>query len=454
MEYEIGKTYRMEITGLSQDGAGVGRLEGLAVFVPKALPGEEVEVELTELKSNYALAKLINLLRPAAARVQPPCSHYHHCGGCQLQHLDYGKQLEQKTQMVWDALTRIGKLKDFVLRPTLGMEDPWHYRNKAQFHAGMLEGKIKLGYYQPGTHQLVPVDNCLLLPEEFARIKTGLEQIFDRWGLTAYNAKTGQGALKHVILKRSRAAGEIMVIIVTAPTAQLKDAKGLGQEILETFPSVVSVVQNINSSHKHNLGQKFIPLARVERIREKLGELEFLISAPAFFQVNPVQTEILYNQVLAYAELQGGEIAFDLYCGIGTISLFLAQKAGFVYGIEEVAGAVADAKINAALNNLTNVDFRAGKVEKLLPKLAKEGIKPELIVLDPPRQGCQKQVLQAAADLKPQKIIYVSCNPSTLARDLHYLAELGYETREVQPVDMFPQTTHVETIARIQRKDF
>ncbi|WP_227764980.1 23S rRNA (uracil(1939)-C(5))-methyltransferase RlmD [Zhaonella formicivorans] len=451
MKPQVGGTYQIEIAGLSHEGAGVGRLEGLAVFIPGALPGELVEAKLTRLKSKFASAELLKVLKPSASRVEPACSHYAGCGGCQLQHLEYPEQLKQKTRRVRETLIRIGKLQDFKLHETLGMSEPWYYRNKAQLHAGLVEGKLKLGYYSPGTHELVPLQECSLLPPVFVALISGLEKLFNQWRLVPFNRKTGEGTLKHVILKRSRATGEVMVILVTAGTV-LPDGEAMAQEILKGFPQIVSVVQNINPGYKQVLGTDFRLLVGAERIKESLGNLEFLISAASFFQVNPEQTEVLYNKALEYAELSGTETVLDLYCGTGTISLFLARKARMVYGIEEVEPAIEDARQNAEQNGITNVEFQAGTVETVLPRLAAKGIKPEVIVLDPPRQGCDRTVLEAASSLKPRRMVYVSCDPGTLARDLGILSNLDYQTTEVQPVDMFPQTYHVECVVSLKRK--
>ena len=450
MSLRSGNKYTLEITGLTHEGAGVGRLEGTVVFVEGALPGENVEVVLEKVKKKYATGRLDKIVTPSTSRVDPACSLYETCGGCQLQHLDYAKQLEAKTQRVGETLKRIGKLEDFVLKPIISMQNPWHYRNKAQLHAGLYEGKVRLGYYKPGSWDLVPISDCRLLPQDFSPVIRKLEELLNAAFIKAYDRRSKQGYLKHVVIKKSFASGEIMVVFVTSNKLTEK-LSNIACQLREEFPSIVSVIHSVNASDKTNLGTNFTLIKGKNTIREKLEGITFSISAPAFFQVNVKQMEVLYQQSVNFASLKGTETVIDLYCGTGTISLFLAKQAGYVHGIEEIEMAVEDARLNAQLNRITNVEFHAGKVEIVLPELLEKGVRADVIVLDPPRQGCERKVLEAAVAMNPRRMVYVSCDPATLARDLGILQEQGYKTLEVQPVDMFPQTSHVETVVLITR---
>lgn len=446
-----GERHIVEIVDFAHDGAGVGRLDGLAVFVPGALPGEEVEIEITAVKRSYAVARLVSVRQAGEARVESRCAAYGHCGGCQLQHLSYARQLEFKRNVVERALARLGKLPGVPVHPVLGMAEPWHYRNKAQLHAGLVEGRLRLGYYQPGSHTLVPLADCPLLPPPFTALVKTLEQVLPEFGVKPYDAKEHKGQLKHLVIKRSHAFGEMMVIFVTV-SDRWPGKEQLVQTLQDRCPEVVSWVHNVNPGRKQILGPKFKLIAGQDRIRERLGSLTFLLSPPAFFQVNSQQAAVLYEKAVEYAGLSGRETVFDLYCGTGTLSLFLAQKAAYVYGVEAVPEAIEDAKANASHNGIGNVQFLAGEVERVLPRLAARNIKPDVVVLDPPRQGATPPVLQAIAELSPRSLVYVSCDPATLARDLGQLQEQGYRALEVQPVDMFPQTHHVETVVLLSHQ--
>ncbi|MDS1028957.1 23S rRNA (uracil(1939)-C(5))-methyltransferase RlmD [Bacillota bacterium LX-D] len=452
MRPQVGEIHTLEITGLSHEGAGVGRIEGLAVFIPGALPGETVRIKLTKVKSKFGQGEIVQIIQTSPLRSQPNCSSYDACGGCQLQHLIYEQQLIEKAKRVRDALQRIGKLDSFILKPTLGMEEPWYYRNKAQLHVGLVDGRIRLGYFRPGSHDLIPIEQCKLLPEEFMEVIKYLEDLFVKAGLKVTYGIDDKNNLKHVIIKRSFATGKMMIILVTSNEA-FPLGKKLAEQLLMDMKNVVTVVHNINKNDKRILGDKFILLGGEEQLEENLCGLKIKLSPAAFLQVNPRQTEVLYRKVLDYAALKGKEAVFDLYCGVGVLSLLLAQQGKGVYAIEEIEEAIEDAKENALLNGIANVEFLAGKVEEVLPMLKDKGINPNVIVLDPPRQGCDKTVLETAAVLKPEQIIYVSCDPGTLARDLGLLDKLGYSTKEVQPVDMFPQTGHVECVVLMSRSE-
>ncbi|MDK2893896.1 MAG: rRNA (uracil1939-C5)-methyltransferase [Moorella sp. (in: firmicutes)] len=425
---------KVDITGLTHEGAGVGRLQdGLAVFVPGALPGERVKIELVARKKNYALARLLEIEKASPDRVLPPCPEAHHCGGCHLQHLDYRAQLLWKRRLVVEALQRLGGLRDIRVLPVVGMANPWGYRNKVRLHVA----RGRLGFYRPGSHEVVPSSHCPLLPagllelaREMARLLPGLAP-----------------GLKHVTLRQGRATGELLVALEVE--AGWPGGKELAVKLAGRFLELVGVVA-LPFNNSREAVEETILYGR-DYLEERLGELRFHISATTFFQVNTVQAETLYNQAAAFTSLQGGEEVLDAYCGSGAIALWLSRQAGRVTGVEVVAEAIAYARRNAALNNITNTRFRAGAAEVVLPRLAGAGYRPEVVILDPPRAGCDRRVLAAVAVMAPRRVVYVSCNPATLARDLAYLREAGFTPGPVQPVDMFPHTHHVECCALLIR---
>lgn len=449
---QTGRTYTFAIEGIGHSGEGVGRCEGFTVFVPHALPGEMAQVEITEVRTNFARGRLHQVITANSQRVTPPCPVYEQCGGCQLQHLSYAGQLATKQQAVRDALDRIGKLTEVTVKPILGMQHPWRYRNKAQFPVGQQGEKVVIGCYASGSHTIVPTTECLIQQSMNDRLMSAVSQIATELGVTPYDETTGQGILRHVMGRVGIATGEVMAVVVTTQ----KDFPGnneLVRRLKESLPDLISIQQNINSAKTNViLGRETIIRWGAPFIQDRIGRFVFQISAESFFQVNSLQTQVLYEQAVQAAGLVGGEMVFDLYSGTGTISLFLAQKAGQVYGIEYSSVAVKDAEKNAQVNDVKNVRFFAGDVADKIIDLRDKGIVPDVIVLDPPRAGCAESVLRTAAAMGPRRMVYVSCNPATLARDLAILVEHGYVIGDVQPVDMFPQTYHVECIAVIERK--
>jgi 23S rRNA (uracil1939-C5)-methyltransferase len=447
-----GEAVSIAITGLGHSGEGVGRIENYTVFVPGALPEETVVVEIKEVKKNYGKAKLLQVLTPSPDRITPPCAIYQECGGCQLQHLNYNAQMEKKRDTVVAAAQRIGKLGELMIHPTLPALNPWHYRNKMQLPLGCAADKFVVGCYAQGSHKIVPMDTCLIQHDLNNQIATVLPKIMDELGLSVYNAVSHQGVLRYVMGRVGTATGEVMIVLVTA-TDHLPQQEKLVAKVREQIPTVTSLIHNINKQATNvMLGRKTRVIWGADHITDKLGDLVFRISPHSFFQVNTAQAQLLYEQALRYANLTGTETVIDAYCGTGTISLFLARQARQVYGIEIIEAAIADAKGNATANGISNAEFIVGDATEVLPELYKQGVKPDVIVVDPPRAGCSAAVLKTFAVLQPQRIVYVSCNASSLARDLALLSELGYETKEIQPVDMFPQTYHVEAIALIQRR--
>lgn len=439
----MGEIINMEIDGISYQGWGIGRVAGFTIFIPGTLPGETVKGKVLEIKKNFAIAQAISVEEHPEKRVAPRCSVYDSCGGCQLQHVDYRYQLELKATLLSNALLRIGKLKDIKIHPVLGMKEPWGYRNRVQFHVKKINGEVCLGFFQPGTQKLTPVEKCWLLPDIFNDIVRFLEKQLDQW--------EDVSELLHVVIKKNCIQDEVAVIFVTR-RVQVLELKDTALALADFFPKIVSVIQNVNKGRTPVFfGPKWRAVLGSERIQDRIGKVILSMSPGSFVQVNPEQTEALYSRVLDYAGLTGKEEVIDVYCGTGSISLWLAPKAKKVYGIEEFKEAVEDAKLNAQLNKVSNAEFFAGKSELLLPEMLQKGIKADVIVLDPPRKGCAPEVLTAIAEMKPERIVYVSCNPATLARDLGILTEKGFEIVEVQPVDMFPQTVHVETVVLMSR---
>ncbi|WP_297199397.1 23S rRNA (uracil(1939)-C(5))-methyltransferase RlmD [Thermanaeromonas sp.] len=431
-----GPKEKVLIFGCSHRGEGLGRLpSGQIIFVPYALPGEEVECRITEAKRDYSRGRLEKILTSSPHRVEPPCPVYYACGGCHLQHADYSFQLEIKKRQVEDALSRIGKLKDFTLKPLVGLNPPWRYRNKIGLHAGEINGVPRLSLYREGSHILVDTRDCLLVPEDMVKVWQAVEG-----SLPAMQnlPETKNNGLSGAIIRKSFHTGELMSILVGLP--DLQGGRTLVQKLCKAgVSSVIALFP----------GKGVRVLAGPGYLWERIGSFRFRLSPLSFFQVNPRQTDTLYKIVLDYAGLTGKETVLDVYSGTGTIALFLSPRAARVYALEVSKEALQDAYANAKENKIDNVFFIHGYAERTLPRLLNEGLTPEVIVLDPPRQGCHPKVLEAVASIRPRCLIYISCYPPTLARDLLYLCRRGYRVKEIQPVDMFPQTHHVECVALV-----
>ena len=446
-----GQTYELHIDRLGTSGEGVGRHENFTIFVPHALPGETISAVIEDVKSSYARGRIKQILHESVDRAAPLCALYEECGGCQLQHLSYEAQLRAKRAQVVDALTHIGKLPQIPVRETLRAEEPWNYRNKMQFPIGRNSGQIVIGCFAQGSHTIINTENCHIQRAENNDLANAAREIAEQLHIPVYNEDTHKGVLRHIVGRVGR-SNDLMAIIVTA-TKQLPRAKDFVRMMRERLPNLVSVHQNIQT-YRNNviMGRDTQLLWGQPTIIDSLGRLNFHISPRSFFQVNTKQAERLYEQALAYADLHGTETVIDAYCGTGTITLFLAQKARKVYGIEIVQPAILDARKNARDNHAKNVEFIVGDATAVMPALYKQGIRPDVVVVDPPRAGCTETVLRTFANMKPQRIVYVSCNPATLARDLAILKELGYLAQEVQPVDLFPQTSHVENVVLVSRQ--
>ena len=446
------KEYIVDIVDIGQGGVGIGKYEGFTVFVDGGLVQDKIKVKITKSKKNYAVGDMIEIIEKSPFRVARKCSeNLRQCGGCQIQELDYQKQLDIKTNEVKQVISRIGKLDDVVIHDTLGMEHPFRYRNKAQFPIQKKDNMPVIGFYKKKSHDLISTDECIIQHEVNDKIIKIIKTYIRAYNVSIYDEKTHKGLLRHVVTKVGFTTGEVMIVLV-ANGKKLPYLKELASVLKENIPGFKTLVVNVNTQKTNViLGKENIVAYGDGMIRDYIGELVFEISPLSFFQVNPLQTEVLYNKALEYANLGENDTVFDIYCGIGTISLFLAQKAKKVYGIEIVEDAIKDAKRNAKINNMDNVEFYVGKAEEVVPKMYKEGKRANVVVVDPPRKGCDEKVLDTIVSMEPDRVVYVSCNPSTLARDLAYLNERGYKCHEIQPVDMFPHSVHVENVAWLSR---
>ncbi len=443
----------LNITGMTHEGLGVGKVDGFAVFVQGAIDGERVRAKIIKVLKSYAVARVIEFTKSSPNRIEPFCPVYKRCGGCSLQHMSYEKTLEFKRQVVIDNLTRIGGLSDVKVNETIGMENPLNYRNKAQYPFGMGKDGTVAGFFARRSHEIIDAPVCGIqhpLSDKAKDIVLGFAKALN---IPVYDESTGAGLIRHVVTKTAFGTGEIMVIIV-ATQPEIPKINKLIYRLKRDIPGLASIILNINPKRGNVvLGDKNITLYGKDTIEDILGGLNFEISPLSFYQVNSVQTEVLYKKAIEYAALNGNETMYDLYCGIGTITLFAARKVGRAIGIEVVPEAVESAKRNALKNNITNTEFYTGEVEEVFPKLFAEGKKADVVFIDPPRKGCDETSLKTLVDMSPNRIVYVSCNPSTLARDLKYLcnAAVGYKVEEVQPVDMFPWSEHTESVVRIER---
>jgi len=448
---QLEEDYELVINSYSHQGEGIGRINNFAVFVPGAILEERVRVKIIEVKKNFARGRLEEVISSSPYRTEPLCPVYHLCGGCHLQHIAYEKQLKMKKEIVENALSRIGN-QNIKASPTIGMKDPWRYRNKGYFQVNREKGRVQLGFYKAGSYDFVPAGGCVLFSLQINKLVGYLEDQLSLQKVTVYNSKTGEGDLRNILIRESRSTGEIMIVFIIK-----EDNFRFDQDILNglvrTFPQIVSIYQNINRSDKAVLlGKDFRLLKGKPDLEDALGPFKFKISPRSFFQVNVVQAKILNEKVLEYANLSGEETVIDSYCGTATISIYAAKHAKKVYGIEVGKSAVRDAKINCELNSISNLKLFTGKAEEWLYKWRRSGEEVHLIIVDPPRSGCSSKVLKGIMKIEPKKIIYISCNPATLSRDLKYLTKDGdYKLKNVLPIDMFPQTGHIECTASLER---
>lgn len=495
--------------GLGSDGEGVARVDGYTLFVPGALPGERVLVRVREVGRRYGYAELVEVVEPSPERRTPPCPVFGACGGCRLQHSSYAAQLAWKRRRVADALKRIGRIDPAIVRPTIGMADPWRYRNHAQVPVGEENGRLVAGFYAAGTHRVVPFDGCGLLHPAAEAAVRAVVRAAEACGVRAYRPERSRerrsggvadggygenvagggnvvcggsvgrfghagrpgftgpagggdrgdasggtsggigGGLRHIAVRVGFRTGETLVTLVTAGH-RLPNADALVERIVASVPGLVGLCHNVQPEPTPVVyGEETRVLWGRDVLYDEIGGLRFAISARSFFQVNPVQAEVLFGKALEYAALAGGETVIDAYCGVGAISLFLARRAGRVLGVEAAPEAVADARRNAELNGIRHAEFAVGRAEQMLPAWLRAGVRADVVVVDPPRKGCAPELLEAVLAMRPARVVYVSCDPATMARDLRRLEDGGYRAVEVQPVDMFPQTAHVECVAGI-----
>ena len=453
MEYRKNDIVTLKIEDCGIDGEGIGKADGFTVFVKDAVIGDTVRAKIMKAKKNYGYGRLEEIITPSPDRVEPKCQFARQCGGCQLQALSYEKQLEFKTSKVRGHLERIGGFTDIPMEKILGMDQPFHYRNKAQFPVGKSkDGRIITGFYAGRTHSIIENRDCAL---GVTRNKEVLDRVIahmEKFHIQPYDENTGKGVVRHVLIRYGFFTDEMMVCLIINGE-NLPGEEALVKS-LRQIPETVSVMVNVNKKRNNViLGEKVRLLWGQPYITDKIGEISYQISPLSFFQVNPYQTGRLYGKALEYAQLSGNETVWDLYCGIGTISLFLAQKAKMVRGVEIIPAAIENAKENARLNGFANTEFFVGKAEEVLPEqFARTGERADVIVVDPPRKGCDETLLSTIIKMQPDRVVYVSCDSATLARDLKYLCERGYELKKVCPVDMFPNTVSVETVVLLSHK--
>ena len=503
MEIRKNDEFELTIEDMSEDGAGIGKQDGYIWFVKDAVIGDRIRARAMKMKKNYGFARLMEVLEASKDRVMPECPVARQCGGCQLQMMSYEAQLHFKERKVYNNLRRIGGMenlrlpeqadevsvpenvserntsermettdvgvkaenvsgksagegvdKTITMEPILGMEHPWRYRNKAQFPFGRdKDGRIIAGFYAGRTHHIVEAEDCLLGVEENAVILDIIKKIMEEYQIAPYDEETHKGLIRHALIRKGFSNGELMVCLVI--NGKKLPHADIFVERLKEVPGMTSISYNINQEKTNViLGAELVNLYGPGYITDKIGNVSYQISPLSFYQVNPQQTKVLYSKALEYAELKGQELVWDLYCGIGTISLFLAQKAKQVYGVEIIKEAIDDARRNAALNHMDNVEFFVGKAEEVVPaQYEKTGIHPDVIVVDPPRKGCDAILLNTMLDMAPKRIVYVSCDPATLARDLKILCEEKYTLEKVSVVDQFSHSVHVESVCALKRVD-
>lgn len=453
MEFKKNDLVTVKIEDMGHDGEGIGKAEGYTLFIKDTVIGDVVEAKIMKMKKNYGYARLVRVLEASKDRTEPKCSVARACGGCQLQFLTYEKQLEFKKNKVVGNLERIGGFSDISVEKVMGMENPWRYRNKAQFPVGKdKEGNLITGFYAGRTHSIIPNTNCYLGVEVNEEILNAVLNYMRENHVEPYDEVTGKGLVRHILIRCGFKTKEIMVCIIINGR-KIPNAAGLVEK-LKDISGMTSITLNVNTKRNNViLGNEILSLWGKEYITDYIGEVKYQISPLSFYQVNPVQTEKLYGTALEYAGLTGKEIVWDLYCGIGTISLFLAQKAQKVYGVEIVPAAIEDARKNAELNGIDNAEFFVGKAEEVLPaKYKEDGVYADVIVVDPPRKGCDGALIETMLSMKPERIVYVSCDSATLARDLKVLCEKEYQVEKVAVCDMFPGSVHVETVVLLGRK--
>ena len=453
---EKNKEYIFDIISQGYEGEGIAKIDNkYPIFIEGALKGEKVKVRIVKVNKNFAYGKLMEVLEASEERVNPPCAIYKRCGGCKLQHASYNAQLDFKWDRVKDCVSKIGKLDPSIVKYPLGMEEPWRYRNKVQLPIGLINGEVKIGFFAPRSHDIIDMESCLIQDEIGDKVVKLTREWIEKFNIRPYNVDgeyDEKGIVRHIMIRRGFTTNEVMIVLVTNGE-KLPYKEEFVDLMVKNIPGIKSIIQNINSKKTNViLGLESKTLWGEDTVSDYIGDFRFNISPLSFFQVNPIQTEVLYGKALEYANLTGNEEVFDAYCGTGTITLFLSQKAKKVYGVEIIPQAIDNAWINAKENKVENVEFFVGESEVVIPDLINKGVKADVVVVDPPRKGCDKKLLDAITHIDAKKIVYVSCDPSTLGRDLKVLEENGYKTLEVQPVDMFPNTAHIENVALLIKK--
>ena len=455
---EKNKKVTVTIEDMTEQGEGIGKVDGYTLFIKDTVIGDQVEAVVVKAKKTYGYGRALKILIPSPDRVTPVCPVAGPCGGCQLQAMNYGAQLAFKRKKVKDHLERLGGLRGVEVQPVIGMDHPWEYRNKAQFPMGRAkDGHIACGFYAGRSHHIIETEHCMLGDPVNEKITEMVKAHMAGFRIAPYDEESGKGLVRHILIRKGYATGQIMVCIVI-------NGKKLPQapllvDVLKDIPGMTSITLNINTEKSNViLGRELVNLYGPGYIVDRIGDIEYEISPLSFYQVNPVQTEKLYGTALEFAGLTGNETVWDLYCGIGTISLFLAKKAKQVYGVEIIPAAIENAKQNAKRNGIRNAEFYVGKAEEVLPshydrvyRETGESLQADVIVVDPPRKGCDEALLSTMIRMQPKRIVYVSCDSATLARDLKILTGEGYRVERVQPVDMFPQGVHVETVCLLSK---
>ena len=471
MALEKNDIVRLTISDIGTDGEGIGKVDGYTLFVKDAVIGDTITARVIKLKKNYGYGRLMEVIEPSKDRVEPVCPVARQCGGCQIQQMSYDAQLDFKRKLVEGNLRRIGGFPDINVLPVIGMDEPYHYRNKAQYPVGRdKDGNVVIGFYAGRTHCIIDNQDCAIGARENVKILTAIRDYINENKVSVYDENTGNGAVRHILIRKGFHTGQVMVCIVvngeSLPQEDKLVAKLTGLELWENetngkldsvkgkaVPYISSVMVNINRENTNViLGDRCRTLWGKDYIEDSINGITFQISPLSFYQVNPVQTEKLYGKALEFAGLTGNEVVWDMYCGIGTISLIMATRAKKVYGVEIVPAAIENAKNNARINGLDNAEFYVGKSEEIAPELAEQGAVPDVIVVDPPRKGCDEALLDTIVKMQPERVVYVSCDSATLARDLKYLAARGYEVKTVQPVDQFCHTVHCETVVKLSLK--
>lgn len=444
----VGEQVSLAIDDLNHDGDGVGRTDdGFVLFVPEALPGDRVTAELQSRKKSFGRARLIRVDTASAARTEAPCAVATSCGGCRLQHAVYHAQLKWKEERVREALRRVGGVEGVPVFPTVGMDNPFHYRNKAQYPVRQNpRGEIVTGFYRRGSHEVIPFDDCLIQHPLIPKVVNTARRLMSELGMSIYNEQTHDGDVRHIVVRVSFSRNSAMAVLVT----KARQGTGVSHWVAgmqRAIPELVSIAHNVNPAKTNAiLGADTRILWGDEVLVESIGGVEYEVSPTSFFQVNSIQTKVLYDTIREYADLNGGETVWDVYCGAGTIGIYLAQTPIDLRGVDRTAAAIGDARQNARRNRCEAAVYETGSAEKVLPEWVKRGGEADVCLLDPPRSGCDQRALRAVLDAHPTKIVYVSCNPSTLGRDLAVLQNGGYRARHVLPVDMFPHTPHVESV--------